>query len=513
MAADNQATDTKKRKFLLLFAKKKRLLALRIERREYHPMQDHPAIIWFRRDLRLADQAALTAAVAGKAPVIPVFILDDDTSGTWKAGGASRWWLHHSLESLAAELGRRGSGLVLRRGDSTAAILALARETQAAAIHTGIMPEPWEKAADAAIAAALQGSGCTFQRHQTALMHDPDAITTQAGKPFGVFTPFANAFGRAVHPAPPVPAPKHLPPAPLPRSDTLADWRLLPTIGWDAGIAAHWSPGEAGAARTLDRFVAEAAEHYDVGRNAVARPGSSALSPYLHWGEISPWQVWAALDEARPGAGVTAFRRELIWREFAAHVLWHHPSLPEQALRPEFRAFPWRADKAGLRAWQTGTTGVPIVDAGMRQLWSIGWMHNRVRMIAASFLIKHLLVSWQEGEAWFWDTLVDADLPSNSLNWQWVAGSGADPSPFFRIFNPVLQGKKFDPDGSYVRRWVPELARLDTAFIHDPWAAPPLALRAAGITIGATYPAPLIDLAEGRARALAVLREVVGREP
>jgi deoxyribodipyrimidine photo-lyase len=473
-------------------------------------MTDKPVILWFRRDLRLTDHAALGAAVARKAPVIPVFILDDGAAGAWKAGGASRWWLHHSLESLAADLRRLGSDVVLRRGDSAETILALAREVGAGAIHTGIMPEPWERAADAAVATALKGSGCGFHRHQTALMHDPDAITTQAGKPYGVFTPFSNAFGRAIHPAPPAPAPKRLPPATLPRSDALADWRLLPAIGWDAGISAHWSPGEAGAAHVLGRFVAEAAAHYDVGRNEVAKDGSSSLSPYLHWGEISPWQVWAAMEGAKPGAGVTAFRRELIWREFASHVLWHQPTMPEQALRPEFRAFPWRGDKVGLQAWQRGQTGVPIVDAGMRQLWSIGWMHNRVRMIAASFLIKHLLVSWQEGEAWFWDTLVDADLPSNSLNWQWVAGCGADPSPFFRIFNPVLQGKKFDPDGAYVRRWVPELARLDTAFIHDPWAAPPLALRAAGITLGRSYPAPLIDLAEGRARALSILRDVTG---
>jgi len=474
-------------------------------------MNDHPVIVWFRRDLRLADQAALAAAAASKRPVIPVFILDDANAGAWKAGGANRWWLHHSLESLAAGLGRLGSGLVLRRGDSAGTILALAKEVGATAIHTGIMPEPWEKAADDAVGAALKGAGCAFHRHQTALMHDPDAITTQAGRPYGVFTPFANAFGRAVHPAPPAPAPKRLPTAALPQSDTLAEWRLLPTIAWDKDMAEHWSPGEAGAARTLDRFVAEAAAQYDVGRNEVAKDGSSSLSPYLHWGEISPWQVWAALDRAKSGAGVTAFRRELVWREFAGHVLWHHPALPEEALRPEFRRFPWRRDTAGLRAWQKGLTGVPIVDAGMRQLWSIGWMHNRVRMIAASFLIKHLLVSWQEGEAWFWDTLVDGDLASNSLNWQWVAGCGADPSPFFRIFNPVLQGKKFDPDGDYVRRWVPELARLDTAFIHDPWAAPPLALRAAGISLGKTYPMPLIDLAEGRARALSVLREAVGK--
>jgi deoxyribodipyrimidine photo-lyase len=497
---------------LLLFIKRRARFLFFFEKKNQKTfMSSHHTIVWFRRDLRLSDQAALAAAAAGKAPVIPVFILDDSAAGNWKAGGAGRWWLHHSLENLAAGLSRLGSSLVLRRGDSAATILALAKEVGASAIHTGIMPEPWERSTDDAVARALQGSDCTFHRHATALMHDPDAVITQAAKPFSVFTPFANAFGRAVHPAPPTPAPKRLNTATVPKSEKLADWALLPTIHWDKAIAAHWQPGEAGAAKVLDRFLAEAVEAYDIGRNECAKPGSSSLSPHLHWGEISPWQVWAALNKAKAGAGVTAFRRELVWREFAAHVLWHHPSLPEEPLRPEFRSFPWRGDAAGLRAWQRGQTGVPIVDAGMRQLWSIGWMHNRVRMIAASFLIKHLLVSWQEGEAWFWDTLVDADLPSNSLNWQWVAGSGADPSPFFRIFNPVLQGKKFDPAGDYVRRWVPELAKLDTAFIHDPWDAPPLALRAAGVTLGKTYPAPLIDLAEGRVRALAALRGVTGK--
>jgi deoxyribodipyrimidine photo-lyase len=285
----------------------------------------------------------------------------------------------------------------------------------------------------------------------------------------------------------------------------------LPAIRWDTGIAAHWAPGEEGATRLLHRFAAEAASDYDTARNAVGKPGTSSLSPHLHWGEISPWQAWAAVGAAQPGAGVTAFRRELIWREFAAHLLWHNPQIGEQPLRTEFRSFPWRLDKPALRAWQKGQTGIPIVDAGMRQLWHTGWMHNRARMITASFLIKHLLVPWQEGEAWFWDTLVDADFGNNSAGWQWVAGCGADGAPFFRIFNPVLQGKKFDSDGAYVRQWVPELARLDSAFIHEPWAAPPLMLAGAGINLGRTYPAPFIDLARGRDRALAALRSATGK--
>jgi deoxyribodipyrimidine photo-lyase len=464
--------------------------------------KDGPAILWFRRDLRLADQAALAAAVAGDAPVLPLFILSDRQAGPWEAGGASRWWLHHSLQRLDATLRDAGSALVLRRGDSAAVVLALARDVGASAIHTGIMPEPWERAADAEVAAALTDTGCAFHRHPTSLMHDADRVTTQAGKPFSVFTPFAHAFSRSVHVQAPLPPPSRIRSVDLPPSEQLDTWDLLPTVGWDAEIAATWTPGEAGAAAALVRFVAEAAEDYDVGRNAVAERGSSALSPFLHWGEISPQQVWAAVGEAGHGAGVQAYRRELIWREFAAHVLWHNPSLPTAPLRADFKTFPWRRDRRALKAWQRGQTGVPIVDAGMRQLWSIGWMHNRVRMIAASYLVKHLLVSWEEGEAWFWDTLVDADLANNSVNWQWIAGCGADPQPFFRIFNPVLQGRKFDPDGAYVRRWVPELAKLETRFIHEPWAAPER-LR--------SYPAPLVALAEGRARALAALRAATGR--
>jgi deoxyribodipyrimidine photo-lyase len=472
-----------------------------------------PAIVWFRRDLRLTDQAALAAAVASGAPVLPVFVLDDGKAGAWKAGGAARWWLHHSLTQLHAALRHHGTGLVLRRGDSAEVILALAKEVDACAIHTGILPEPWERAADDAVAKHLKGTDCAFHRHQTVLLHDPDAITTQAGKPFGVFTPFANAFLRSVPIGTPAPAPKRIKGADLPASEDISDWALRPTITWDAQFAGAWAPGEAGAAATLDRFLDEAVNGYDVGRNEVSKAGSSSLSPFLHWGEISPTQVWAAtLRTDHPhSAGAVAYRRELIWREFAAHVLWHHPTVPEEPLRPEFKAFPWRRDPRALKAWQRGQTGVPIVDAGMRQLWSIGWMHNRVRMITASYLVKHLLVPWEDGQAWFWETLVDADLGNNSVNWQWVAGCGADAAPFFRIFNPVLQGTKFDPDGDYVRRWVPELTKLDTRFIHEPWAAPNTALAAAGIILGKTYPKPMIDLAEGRARALAALRDTGGK--
>jgi deoxyribodipyrimidine photo-lyase len=469
------------------------------------------AIVWYRRDLRVADQAALRAAAESGYRVLPVFILDGDSAGAWKAGGAARWWLHHSLERLAMSLRALGAELILQRGPAAETILALAREVGAVEVHTGIMPEPWEKAADDAVAAGLEAQGGRLIPHRTSLLHDPDSVLTQGGKPFTVFTPFANAFAKATHIPEPVPAPTKLRGAETSKSEQLKGWNLLPRIGWDAAFSKTWTPGEAGAVARAESFVAEALEDYETGRNAIPEAGSSSLSPHLHWGEISPAQLWHAVSEGSHGRGPEAYRRELVWREFTAHVLWHHPETPDAPLKPQFKHFTRRRDPAQLRAWQKGLTGVPIVDAGMRQLWTIGWMHNRVRMITASFLVKHLLLAWEEGEAWFWDTLVDADLANNGVNWQWVAGCGADAAPFFRIFNPVLQGEKFDPEGRYVRRWVPELAKLEPRAIHAPWTASVETLQEAGVVLGKTYPKPLVDLAEGRARALAALRAIAGK--
>ncbi|MCB8876502.1 cryptochrome/photolyase family protein [Acidisoma silvae] len=471
-----------------------------------------PVLLWFRRDLRLTDQDAVAAAAESGAPVIPVFILDDSDRKPQRAiGGAARWWLHHSLESLAGSLDKLGSPLILRRGDAVETILALVQETGAEAIHTGFMPDPGDRATDKAIAEALERQDCRLHRHRTALLHDPHKIKTQTGNPFRVFTPFSKAFEAQVHVRPPAPAPKHLIPSTQTKSDKLADWELLPTIPWDKGMAEEWTPGEAGAGVRLADFVADAVNDYEKGRDIPGDAGTSRLSPHLHWGEISPWQVWEVVGEAKGHGGVATYRRELIWREFAAHLLWHFPQITDQPLRPEFAEFPWREDHAGETAWQRGQTGIPIVDAGMRELWALGWMHNRVRMIVASLLVKHLLIPWKDGENWFWDTLVDADLAANCVNWQWVAGCGADAAPFFRIFNPVLQGKKFDPSGRYVRDWVPELAKLPDAYIHEPWTAPEAVLRAAGVRLGVTYPMPVVDLAAGRARALAALKQATGR--
>ncbi len=460
-----------------------------------------PALLWLHRELRLQDNPALAAAVAFGRPLVVAFILDEVTPGAWAAGGAARWWLHHSLAALAGDLAARGMALTLRRGRISEELPRLARETGAAEIHAGVPVEPWARQAVAAL-----DCGVPLHLHDTTTLFPPDAIRTGGGSPYGVFTPFARAcHARDVQP--PRQAPARILAAPPPASDALASWRLLPRRpDWAGGLRATWQPGEAGAQERLRRFAADALGDYATARDRPGIAGTAMLSPHLHWGEVSPAAAWHAADGG--GAGAASWRNELLWREFSAHLLWHHPELPEQPLRRQFAAMPWRSDPDALTAWRHGQTGVPIVDAGMRQLWQTGWMHNRVRMIVASFLVKHLLLGWQDGAAWFWDTLVDADLASNSASWQWVAGCGADAAPFFRIFNPVLQGAKFDADGAYVRRWVPELAKLPDRMLHAPWTTGPLDLAAAGVRLGATYPQPIVDLAAGRARALAAFARV-----
>ncbi len=466
-----------------------------------------PAIMWFRQDLRLADHAALTAAMAGGRPVLPVYVLDDASPGPWAMGGASRWWLHHSLLSLRESLRMAGAPLVLRRGRAAEVLPALLAEIGGAEIHAGRMHEPWARAMDAAVETAAPGA---LRLHRTSTLFELDGIRTKTGGIYGVYTPFANNLRQRGGPAQAIPAPAHIPAPPAPASDQLDDWGLLPTRpDWAAGFRATWRPGEAAAHDRLRAFVAKAVHGYDIGRNLPGQPGTSMLSAHLHWGEISPGQVWTATSEAAQGKGVDVYLGEILWREFAAYLLWHNPHLPEQPLRPRFANLPARRAAAELRAWQRGKTGVPIVDAGMRQLWQIGWMHNRVRMIVASFLVKHLLVPWRVGEDWFWDTLVDADLASNAASWQWVTGCGIDSQPFFRVFNPVSQGEKFDPDGAYVRRFVPELANMPAKWLHAPWTAPDQVLTDAGVRLGHDYPRPIVDLAAGRQRALDAYRDSV----
>jgi len=470
-----------------------------------------PIIVWFRQDLRLTDNPALAAAAASGAPVVALYILDE--GGGWAPGGASRWWLHHSLAALAAALERRGGRLVLRRGPAAAVLDALIAETGAAAIHWNRCYEPEAVARDTGIKAGLEARGVAVRSFDAALLFEPWTVATRAGEPFRVYTPFWKACLAAPEPPQPAPAPRHVPgPAAGPAGDALADWSLLPmTPDWAGGLRAAWTPGEAGAVRRLESFLERAVARYKGDRDRPDLPGTSRLSPHLHFGEIGPRQVWHAIRAATAGgAGVESFLSEIGWREFSHHLLFHFPTLPDRNWRPEFDAFPWRHDPAALAAWQRGRTGYPLVDAGMRELWTTGWMHNRVRMVVASFLVKHLLIDWRAGADWFWDTLVDADLANNAASWQWVAGCGADAAPYFRIFNPVIQGERFDPSGSYVRRWVPELARMPDAFVHKPWAADAVTLAGAGLRLGETYPRPIVDHATARDRALAALASLKG---
>ncbi|NKC33558.1 cryptochrome/photolyase family protein [Falsiroseomonas selenitidurans] len=467
-----------------------------------------PSLLWFRHDLRLTDHPALLAALAEGGPVLPVFVLDDEAAGPWRAGGAARWWLRHSLAALQGDLAARGAPLLLARGRAETVLPALADALGAARVHAGRAVEPWARRQTQRVHEALAAAGRALALHTTVLLREPHGFGAASGKPYAVYTPFARTMLAAGAPPAPLPAPERIPaPAAQPGGESLDSLGLYPVPGepdWAAGFPALWQPGEAGAAARLARFVTGPLGAYDTQRNLPGMAGSSGLSPHLRWGEVSPRQVWQAARQAGAAAGGTeTFLKEILWREFAYHLLWHRPEMPEAPLRAEFAAFPWQEEAALLQAWQRGRTGYPIVDAGMRQLWQTGWMHNRVRMIAASLLVKHLLQPWQAGAAWFWDTLVDADLASNSASWQWVAGCGTDATPYFRVFNPVLQGEKFDAAGQYVRRFVPELARLPDAFLHQPWAAPAPVLAAAGVRLGVTYPRPVVDHAEGRARALA----------
>ncbi len=476
-------------------------------------------LLWFRQDLRLQDNPALAAAVARGGPVVPVYILDDAGEGAWPAGGAARWWLHHALAALERDLRARGSRLVLARGESGAVLGALAAAAGAGAVYWNRRYEPAAIARDAGLKTALAAAGYEVKSFNAALLFEPHTVANREGRPFQVFTPFwRHCLERPVAAPLACGAEALAAPAAWPAGVELAELGLLPRVPWADGLAATWRPGEAGAAARLAQFVAGSIDGYAANRNRPDFDGTSMLSPWLHFGELGPRQVWAAAraragaSGGPPGEGERVFLSEVGWREFAHHLLYHFPQTPAAPLRADFARFPWADDPGGARltAWQRGRTGYPIVDAGLRQLWRTGWMHNRVRMIAASFLVKHLRLSWTHGAAWFWDTLVDADLASNTLGWQWTAGCGADAAPYFRVFAPVLQGRKFDPHGDYVRRWVPELARLGTDYLHAPWEAPADVLAAAGVTLGETYPHPIVDHATARAEALAAFQQIRG---
>ena len=473
-------------------------------------MKNTPAIVWFRADLRLADNPALQAASQHGRAVVPVFIHAPEEEAPWSPGGASRWWLRQSLKALDTALRTRGSRLIIRRGPALETLRTLVKETGATAVFWNRRYKPAVRVRDAKVQAALHGDGLKAENFNAALLHEPWTIQNQSGKPFQVFTPFWKHCRNQPDPAEPLPVAEKFPvPAKWPKSLVLSELELEPKINWAEGMRAAWQPGEAGALGTLQQFLAQAFDDYSEQRNLPAVPGTSRLSPHLHFGEISPRQVWHGLRAlaAQRGLTVAAWRNsqflaEVGWREFAHHLLFHFPHTPAEPLRPQFKKFPWRKDAAWLRVWQQGRTGYPIVDAGMRELWTTGWMHNRVRMIVASFLVKDLLLPWQDGARWFWDTLVDADLAQNTLGWQWTAGCGADAAPYFRVFNPVSQGEKFDPHGDYVRRWCPELAKLPAEWLHRPWETPVELLKRAGLRLGRDYPKPLVSHALARQAAL-----------
>jgi deoxyribodipyrimidine photo-lyase len=439
--------------------------------------------------------------------VIPVFIFAPDEELHWSPGAASRWWLHHSLAALSRDLKKRGSQLIVQRGPSLSALRRLIKQSQATLVCWNKLYEPAALARDAAVAAALERADVSVEQSNSSLLFEPGTILNQQQLPYRVFTPFWRTLEKQLDTLPPPrQAPRKLPSVTRKVSGLdLEKLQLLPKISWADGMAEQWTPGASGALLQLEDFVKQVA-HYPSGRDRPDHAHTSRLSPHLHFGEVGPRQILAALrdhsDEAASGRGAAAYLRQVGWREFAHQLLFHFPATTDQPLDARFAKQHWSGAKAHLRAWQRGRTGIPLVDAGMRELWRTGWMHNRVRMIAASLLTKNLQINWLTGARWFWDTLVDADLANNTLGWQWVAGCGADAAPYYRIFNPVLQAKRFDPQRRYIRQWVPEIAALPDRWIHQPWAAPEHILHECGIQLGVTYPKPVIDLGESRRRAL-----------
>lgn len=468
-----------------------------------------PSVVWFRQDLRLDDHPALRAAMDKGGPIIPLFIWSPDEEDKWQPASASRWWLHHSLTALHESLQQLNSKLILRQGKSLSCLWEVARATNADAVYWNRRYEATVIDRDTTIKESLREDGLTVESFNGSLLVEPWEIQTKQDEPYQVYSPFAKACLKTEM-SDPFPKPQALEsPGKWCESDTLDSLGLLPTIDWAHGIRDTWSPGESEARKLWKSFLTDSIEDYQTQRDRPDAEGTSRLSPHIHFGEIGPRRMWKELHDtfAPQHGGVMkkgpdTYRRELLWREFAYHLLYHFPKTTDEPLRAQFQQFPWSRSKRDLQAWQKGQTGYPLVDAGMRQLWTTGWMHNRVRMVVASFLVKHLLIPWQKGAEWFWDTLVDADLANNSLNWQWSAGCGADAAPYFRIFNPILQSEKFDPQGDYIAQWVPELADLPLPWRHKPWEAPEDVLTDSGIKLGKDYPNPIVDHKEARQKAL-----------
>lgn len=471
-------------------------------------MTPKTALVWFRRDLRLDDHPALLAALDSCEHIVPVYIDDRAAQGDWTPGEASDWWLHHSLASLQDALEAKGSPLVIREGEALEVLRKLIEESGASEVHWNRLYEPWTRERDTTVKQALEADGLTVCSHNGSLLTEPWAVMTKTGTPYKVFTPYWRAAKPMAASAEPEDAPVALTPPKTPlHSQTLQSLGLLPDIRWDKGIEATWQPGERAAAEQAQRFAIDAASNYDEARNLPGIDGVSRLSPHLHFGELSIRRLWQIITSHTPESdGREVYLSELGWREFSHYALFHFPDTTDQPMNPKFRHFEWREDPAQLKAWQDGQTGIPIVDAGMRQLWQTGWMHNRVRMIVASFLVKNIRTHWLHGARWFWDTLVDADLPANTLGWQWSAGCGVDAAPYFRIFNPVSQGERFDPEGDYVRKWVPEVAGLPKKYVHAPWKLPAKDAERLGFELDRDYAAPIADLKTSRESALSAFK-------
>ncbi|HSS62796.1 MAG TPA: deoxyribodipyrimidine photo-lyase [Gammaproteobacteria bacterium] len=475
------------------------------------------SIVWLRRDLRVNDNPALNAAAA-RGAVVPVYVYAPEEEQPWAAGAASRAWLHRSLTAVAGRLKDLGAPLNFFRGDSVDILEKVAAATGADAIYYNRRYEPEGFSNDARIESALMTKGLRVRSFKSGLIFEPDEIEKRSGGPFRVFTPFyrhcLSRLPAAEAERPPL---KLRPPGKAAAASLeVGALGLLPAHPWADTMLAGWSPGEHGAARELEVFLESTLDRYPQDRDIPGVRGVSRLSPHLHHGEVSPRTVVTAVRNVEKSGGASqrrgaqAFLRQIIWREFAAHLLFHFPSLTDRPFDKRFENFPWRTDASGYAAWTRGLTGYPMVDAGMRELWATGWMHNRVRMVVASFLTKHLLMHWRQGARWFWDTLVDADLANNTLGWQWTAGCGVDPAPYFRVFNPVAQGERFDPTGNYVRRWIPELARLADRFVHRPFEAGAGVLAEAGIRLGEDYPEPRVGHKAARERALAAFDRIRG---
>ena len=475
--------------------------------------QPSTALVWFRQDLRLSDNPALNHACQHYEQVIPVFIDDSLTVGQWATGAASRWWLHHSLKELQNRLQARQSELIIRCGDPTKVIKALISETAAKAVFWNRRYEPLGIKCDRSLKTTLREAKVVCETFNANLWWEPWELKTQQNKPYRVFTPMWKNMLKYWR-FPSMDTTYVLPKIQqTPTSLSVDGLNLLPKVDWDKGFYEHWQPGEKGAGKQLEVFSEESINGYTKARDIPSTPGTSQLASHLHFGEISTRQIIRHLcpdGHAPVDSEINAFIRQLAWREFSWHLLFNYPQLPEQGLQEKFDAFPWRKSndyQADLIAWQQGKTGVPMVDAGMRQLWKTGWMHNRVRMLVASFLTKNLLIPWQEGAKWFWDTLVDADLANNTQGWQWTAGCGADAAPYFRIFSPVAQGQRFDPNGDYVRRWVPEINAIKGKNIHAPWEIDDSLLAQLGIVLDLDYPRPIVNLKYSRERALAAYQQ------